>query len=100
MANFQKRFAALIKWTLRAPLLLVLFQYPKLYLDSRFSIDARASYHNNIVFKSFQIGDRFQKLSFSMKSIIIFDRFHVDATSKRKELMKMMSKSIRVDGAL
>ena len=39
--------------------------------------------HDDIIiiissFKSFQFGDRFQKLSFSVKTIIVFDRFRVD----------------------
>ena len=33
---------------------------------------------SNIVFKAFHVGDRFQKLSFSVKTIIVFDRFRVD----------------------
>ena len=39
----------------------------------------RQRYHyDNIVFKSFHFGDRFQKLSFSVKMIIVFDRFRAD----------------------
>ena len=39
----------------------------------------RQRYHNNIVFKSFHFEDRFEKLSFSVKTSIVFDRFRVDA---------------------
>ena len=34
---------------------------------------------NNIVFKCFKFGDRFQRLSFSVKTMIVFDCFHADA---------------------
>ena len=37
------------------------------------------------VFISFHFGDRFQKLSFSVKTIIVFDRFRADARWNRKE---------------
>ena len=36
-------------------------------------------HHRNIVFKCFHFGDRFQKSSFSVKTMIVFDRFRVDA---------------------
>ena len=39
----------------------------------------RQYHYNNIVFKSFHFGDRFQKLSFSVKTIIIFYRFRIEA---------------------
>ena len=37
-------------------------------------------YYNNIVFKFFHFGDRFHKLLFSVKTVIVFDRFRVDAS--------------------
>ena len=41
---------------------------------------ARQRYHyNNIVFKSREFGDRFQKVLFSVKIIVVIDRFCVDA---------------------
>ena len=39
----------------------------------------RHRYNDNFVFKSSHFEERFQKLSFSMKKIIVFDRFLVDA---------------------
>ena len=36
-------------------------------------------HYNNLVFESFHFGDRFKKLSFSVKTIIVFERFRVDA---------------------
>ena len=55
----------------------------------------RQRYHyNNIVFKSFHFGDRFQKLSFSVKTIIVFDRCRVDARLKRKEKFAVSMKTI------
>ena len=55
----------------------------------------RQRYHyNNIVFKSFHFRDRLQKLSFSVKTIIVFDRFLVDARRKRKEKLAVLMKTI------
>ena len=51
-------------------------------------------HYNSIVLKSFHFGGRFQKLSFSMKTIIIFDRFRVDARSERKEKFAVSMKTI------
>ena len=35
--------------------------------------------YNIIVLKSFHFGDRFPKLSFSVKKVVVLDRFLVDA---------------------
>ena len=64
----------------------------------------RRQYHNNIVSKSFHFGDRFQKLSFWVEKIIVFDCFRADARWKREEKfavsIKTIWKRIRVDRAL
>ena len=51
-------------------------------------------YYNNIVFKSFHFEYRFQKISFSVKKIIVFYRFPVDGRRKRKEKFSVLMKTI------
>ena len=54
--------------------------FSKVCVFSENDPSTRQGYHyNNIVLKSFHFGDRFQKLSLSVKTIIVFDRFRADA---------------------
>ena len=55
----------------------------------------RQLYHyNTTVLKSFHFGDRFQKLSLSVKTIIVLYRFRVNARGKRKEKFEVSMKTI------
>ena len=82
--------------------MVVVASFSKVCVFSENDPSARQRYHNNIVFKSFHSGDRFQKLSYRFQ-FIVFDRFCADARWKRKEKfavsMKTVWKHIRVDGA-
>ena len=55
-----------------------LFSIVRVFSENDPSTQQRYHY-NNIVFKSFHFGDHFQKLSFSVKTHILFDCFRVDA---------------------
>ena len=60
--------------------MVVVASFPKVCVFSENDPSTGQRYHyKNIVFKSFHFGDRFQKLSFSVKTIIVSDRFRIDA---------------------
>ena len=52
----------------------------------------RQRYH--CVFKFFHFGERFQNLPFSVKTILVFDRFRVDARRKHKEKIAVLMNTI------
>ena len=54
--------------------------FSKVCVFSENDPSTRQRYHyNNIIFESFHFGNSFQKLSFLVKTIIVFYRFRVDA---------------------
>ena len=57
--------------------LVVVASFPKVCVFNENDPSTRQGYH--IVSKSFHFGVPIQKLSFSVKTIDVFDRFHVDA---------------------
>ena len=60
--------------------MVVVALFSKVYVFNENDPSTQQRYrYNNILYKSFHFGDRFQKLSFSVKAIIVSDRFRVDA---------------------
>ena len=59
--------------------MVVVSSFSKVCVFSENDPSTQQRYHDNNITKSFHFGDRFQKLSFSVKTIIVSDRFPVDA---------------------